>query len=205
MKKLTIILTIISVLLLSLTTGVYAASNPKDIEVTLSNAPSIMKVGETVELTAVADKHGSSYIDMWDNANEVSSLFDPETETYISKAVFKALKPGIYTIRYTIQMTAGNSNTVFAGTAERTIEVISPATVIGARIQNLTVSPSYRADGSLSGYSAYGKIYTLWSDNSASLYGSIFFFFGPDEKSKDVSVTLNINNHVYSYLVTVIR
>ena len=220
MKKTMVILTILSILFFSFTTNVYAASNDrkvptdailaemidtKDIEVTLSDSPSAVKVGETIELIATADKYGSSYIDSWDNASMVSTLFIPETETYISKAIFTAVNPGTYTIRYSVQMTAGNSNTIFAKTVEKTIEVINPIIVIGAGIQDLTINPVYIADGSLSGYSASGMAYAIRSDNTTTPCGSIFFFFAPSENTKDVPVTLFINSQVYSYLVTVTR
>ncbi len=213
MKKTLVIITILS-LLISFPMGVFAASGPKDMEVMLSDTPTAIKVGETIEFTAISGKQGSSYIDDWYNAEEISTAFSSETETYISKAKFTAEKPGIYNIRYTIQMTAGNSSTAFYKVVERTIEVIEVievvdsievVTVIGALISDLTVKPIYKADGSISAYSASASTCILWSDNTSTPYGSIYFNFGPDEISKDVRVTLNVKGIVYNYYVPVTR
>lgn len=124
---------------------------------------------------------------------------------YISKAVFTAEKPGIYNISYNIDMLAGESSIVFSGKAERTIEVINPITVVGADIRNLVIEPIYKGDGSISAYSASGTVYALWSDNTTTPYGSMFFFFGPDETRKNLNITLLINGKQYIYTVTVNR
>ena len=204
MKRIAIIITIFSVLFSS-TLGVSAASDPKDIEVILSDTATVAKIGETINLTATAPKHGSYYTDNWDNAVKCVTEFDSITETYISRAFFTAEKPGIYHISYTITMTAGDSDTTFSKTVERTIEVIDPHTVIGADLRDLEITPIYKADGSISVYSAYGTIYALWSDNTSTLNGSLYFFFSPNETTKNIDVTLNINGKLYTYMVNATR
>jgi hypothetical protein len=204
MKRIAIIITIFSILFGS-TIGVSAASDPKDIEVILSESATVVNIGETIALAATTSKHGSSYTDNWNNAVKSVTEFDPITETYISTATFTAEKPGIYPISYTITMTAGDSGTTFSKAAERTIEVIDSRTVTGADLRDIKITPIYKADGSVSVYSAYGTIYALWSDNTATPNGSIYFFFSPDETSKNIDVTLNIDGNLYTYMVVVNR
>jgi hypothetical protein len=204
MKRIAIIITICSILFSS-TLVVYAASDIKDIEVIFSDTVAVAKVGETLDLTATTPKHGSDYTDTWDNAVKSVTQFDSVAEAYISKAIFTAENPGIYTISYTITMTSGESATVFSKTIERTIEVIDPHTVIGADIRDLEFTPIYNADGSVSVYSAHGTIYALWSDDTAAPNGSVYFFFSPSETTKDIDITLNINGSSYTYLVTITR
>lgn len=204
MKRIAIIITIFSILFGS-TIGVSAASDLKDIEVLLSDTATVVKLGETIDLTATTLKHGSYYADNWDSAIKSVTEFDSISETYISRASFTAEKPGIYHISYTITMTAGNSDTTFSKTVERTIEVIDPRTVIGADLKDLKITPIYKADGSISTYIAYGTIYALWSDNTSTLNSSVYFFFSPNETTKDIDVTLHINDQQYTYMVTVTR
>jgi hypothetical protein len=205
MKKIAVILAMLSTLFFSSSMGVWAASDPKDIDVILSDTASVMQIGETVELTATTDKHGSTYTDKWDNAEKIATVFVSQTGTYISKASFTAERPGRYYISYTINMTSGSSNTVFTKKVERTIVVADSAKVVGALIKDLTVKPVYRSDGSISAYRAFGATYALWSDNTSALNGSVCFSFSPEETSTDVDVTLYINDRPYSYTVTVTR
>jgi len=204
MKRIAFIITLLSVYFCAFV-GVSAAPDQKNADVTVSDTPAVLNVGETVILTAATGKHGSSYNDNWNNAVKSITEFDPNTGTYISKAEFTAQKAGIYTISYNIDMFAGKSGIAFSGKAERTIKVISPVTIIGADIRDLVISPFYKADGSIKSYSASGTTYAIWSDNTAKPYSSIFFFFGPDETAKDINVTLNINSIQYTYTVAVKR
>lgn len=204
MKKLAI-LVIIMILLVGSATIVSAADEPKTVTVTLSETPSVVKVGETVVLNAVTGKHGSSYSDFWSNANGVQTIFDEETGTYMAEALFQADKPGIYTIGYEIAMDAGKGDTTFIGKVERTIEVIgTTVTLTGADIRDLVVTPLLRSDGSISAYKASGNIYSLWSDGSAVLCNSIVcFFFGVNETSKNVTVTIYDKGINHTYVITV--
>ncbi|MGB7606510.1 MAG: hypothetical protein WBL93_13655 [Lutisporaceae bacterium] len=204
MKKIFIILTILSILLIS-TIGVSADSESKDIEVVLSDMPTVVNVGETIALTATTQKHGSSYFDSWNNAVKSHTEFESETETYISEAYFLAEEPGIYNVSYTISMTAGESGTVFSNTVEKIIEVVDSVTLAGAVIKDLKVTPIYLEDGSISCYSAYISIYALWSDNTTTYNSSMYFFFEPDETSKHIDVILYIDGTPYTYTVTVDR
>lgn len=204
MKRIAIIITIFSILFGS-TIGVSAASDPKDIEVTLSESATVVNIGETIALVATTSKHGSNYTDNWNNAVKSVTEFDPITEAYISTASFTAENPGIYPISYTITMTAGDSATTFSKTVERTIKVINSHTVTGADLRNLVITPIYKSDGSVSVYSAYGTIYALWSDNTATQNGSVYFFFGADETTKNIDVTLNIDGKLYTFTVAVHR
>lgn len=204
MKKIAVIVILLSVYF-STSVGVSAAPGPKNVEVTLSNTPAVVKVGETVMLTASTEKQGSSYSDNWSDAVKSLSIFDPDTDMYISKAEFTPQKAGIYTISYSIDMSAGESNIVFSGKIERIIEVTDPVTVAGADIRNLAIIPIYRDDGSIKAYSASGTIYTLWSNNTSTPYSSIFFAFGPDETEKNIDVTLYLNGVESIYTVTVKR
>lgn len=204
MKKIMFAITVLA-LMMSLPAATWAGSGPKEAEVTLSDVPSSLNVGETIEITATSVKQGSGYTDGWVNAAPVSSGFDPETGTYLSKAAFTAEKPGVYQIRYWIRMTAGNSNTAFEREVERTIEVTGQTTVVGAAVRNLSTSPVYRQDGSISAYSAAGRIYILWSDGSATPGGAVYFYFGSDEISKTIRVSFYQNGNTYIYPVTVTR
>lgn len=204
MKKIFIILTILSILLVS-TIGVSADSASKDTEVALSEVPTAVNVGETIALTAITQKHGSSYFDNWNNAEKVYTKFDPETEAYISEASFMAEEPGTYNISYTIYMTSGGSNTVFSNTVEKTIVVVDSVTLAGAVIKDVKVTPIYLENGSISYYSAYVSIYALWSDNTTSYNSSMYLFFKPDETSKAIEVILYIDGTPYTYTVTINR
>lgn len=202
MKKL-VILVILMTLLVGSATFVSAADEPKNITVALSETPSVIQAGETVVFKAVTAKHGSSYNDSWSNANSVQTIFDEETGTYVSEALFQADTPGIYTIGYEIEMDAGKSDTSFTGRVERTIEVTGTITLAGADIRDLAVTPMFRSDGSISAFKASGNIYSLWSDGSAVLYGSVCIFFGVDETSKNVNVTICDKGINHTYVITV--
>lgn len=206
MKKITIFITILSILLINFTCiSASAASEQKNIEAILSNTPDIVKVGETVILTATTEKHGSSYNDSWSNAVKSFTILDTETDTYISKAVFIAEKPGIYNISYSINMFPGKSNVDFISKVEKTIEVIDPVTIAGADIRNLVIEPVYKADGSISAYTAFGTVYVLWSNQTTTPYSSIFFGFDPNETMKNINVTIPYNGVEYNYVITVKR
>lgn len=208
MKKLAI-LVIIMTLLVGSATIVSAADEPKTVTVTLSETPPVVNVGETVVLKAVTGKHGSSYSDIWSNANGVQTIYDEETVTYMSEALFKADKPGIYTISYEIAMDAGKSDTTFIGRVERTIEVTgTPVTLVGAEIRNLSaLTPLFWLDGSLRAYQASGDIYSLWSDNTAvSCNSSVSFYFGVNSSSTNVTVYIYDDKNIkHSYLITVYK
>lgn len=204
MKKIIIAVTVFS-LIFGASMGVWADTEFKDVNVILSETPAVVNVGETIEMTAVTTKHGSCYYDSWGNAVKVSTVYDLGTNAYISKALFTAEKPGSYNISYTIKMTSGNSDTVFYKTVERQVEVIDTVTVVGALIKDLTVTPLYNADDTISAYKAYGTVHVLWSDNTTTPNGSLYFFFGPEETSKDIEVTLYVDGIQYKYIVTVNR
>ncbi|KUO49628.1 MAG: hypothetical protein APF76_00150 [Desulfitibacter sp. BRH_c19] len=202
MRKIVTILII--TLVLSFPTTAFAETPSKEAEVSVSNIPDIINVGESIELSAVTVKQGSSYEEKWNGATAEGTVFDENTNEYISKAVFYAEKPGTYVINYQIKMRAGNSNSYFTGTVEKTIKVINSVSVKGAAIRNLVFNET-DSDGSISGYSVQGRTYILWSDGSATPYGSIFFFMRADEISKDIRVSFTVESKEYSYLVTVDR
>lgn len=204
MKKL-VLLFIVLTMVIGSTTFVYAESEPKTIDVVLSDTPSAVEPGEAVTIEAVCKRNGSSYDVVWGNAVEVKTVYSEETGCYTSEAIFQADNPGIYTISYEITMNAGNSSTTFSGRVERTIEVIGSLTLKGAEIRELTVTPAYQNDGSIAYYNAAGKIYTLWSDGTSVLYGSIYFCFGANETSKNINVRILEDDNQYIYAVTVNR
>lgn len=204
MKKAITVLTVISILLFN-STSISAASGPKDVEVILSNVPEVVNVGKTVTLTVTTEKHGSAYKDNWSAAVKSVTTLDTITGKYISKGEFFAEKPGVYNISYNIDMLAGKSNVVFRGKVEKTIKVINPVTIAGAEIRDLEIKPVYKADGSISAYSAYGVVYSLWSDQTATPYSSVFFLFSPSETVKDVNVNIIHDGVQYKYVITVKR
>jgi hypothetical protein len=198
MKKLLAVF-IIFTLLLGSTAIVSASSKPKkipvassetlttvdakEIPVVLSETPATVKVGETVSLKAVSEKHGSSYSDSWDKATGGNTIFDTATGCYISEAVFNADKPGTYTISYVIMMDAGSSETEFIGRVERTIEVIGAPT-FEVKVENLQLSTSGRISF---------VINQVWSDGRIIWLGSKSFFFDTNETSRDFSVLIDNN------------
>lgn len=204
MKKIFVFILLMSIFLINFTT-ISAASGQKNIEAILYDTPDVVKVGETVFLTATTEKHGSCYNDNWSNAVKSFTILDNDTDTYISKAAFIAEKPGIYNISYSIDMSAGKSDVAFSGKVERTIIVTNPVILAGADIRDLIIKPVYKSDGSISVYSAFGRVYALWSDHTATPYSSIFFYFGPNETEKNTSVTISSNGIQYKYVVTVRR
>lgn len=206
MKRLIALLTAITfILALPLTVIADTAATEKEVDVALASDFEIVKAGETINFSAVTVKHGSDYLDEWQGAEMVSTYFDDLTDNYVSEAIFKADKPGVYTIAYAITMQAGKSDTVFLGKAEKTIEVIPSKEIIGAEIRNLVVTEMLRPDGSISGYLAQGSIFAIWSDGTEAAKGTVFFVFGKDETSKNVSVSFSEEGHVYEYTVTVQR
>lgn len=192
-------------LLLSLQVYVFAEPASKEVPAQLTASANDVTIGETVHLTATSVKHGSSYEVIWSGAEDKGTLLDTSLCTYVSAAVFTAEKPGIYTVEYKIVMSAGKSNRRFIGTAVQTINVTAPITVTGAEIRIASLRKITRPDGSVSLYSAAGDIFTVWNDNSKTYYGRIFFFYGPNEVSKNIDVTLNIEGKVYKYTVAVAR
>ena len=196
---------IITLLLLSFPVAVLAETLSKEAEVSISNITDIINVGETIELSAVTVKQGSYYEDKWNGATAVDTVFNEDTDEYISKAVFYADKPGTYVINYEIKMSAGNSSRSFTGTVEKTIKVINCMTVQGADIRNIVFNEVTDTDGNISGYSVNGITYILWRDGSATPYGSISFFMRADEISRDVRVSFTVDGVNYLYVVTIDR
>ncbi len=196
---------IITLLLLSFPVAVLAETLSKEAEVSVSNIPDIINIGEIIELSAVTVKQGSYYEDKWNGAVAVDTVFNGDRDEYISKAVFYADKPGTYVIKYEIKMRAGNSNIYFTGTVEKTVIVINSMAVEGADIRNIVFNEVTDSDGNISGYSVKGITYILWSDGSATPYGSISFFMSADEISRDVRVSFNVDGVNYSYVVTIDR
>ncbi len=178
----------------------------KTVDIAVTSAVEEITTGETILLTAITPRHGSSAADTWIGATAKDIYYDEQTQSYISTAEFTAETPGEYTIIYNIVMNAGKSGNMFTGTATKTIKVTNSAvTLTGAAISNVSIIPVIRPDGSISGYSASGSLYALWSDDTSTLYGSIFFFFGPDEFEKNVTVTLYVDGKTYKYNVLVSR
>lgn len=204
MKKFALLFIVIT-MLAGLTTFVSAASEPKTVDVTLNDTPATVVPGEAVVLKAICKRSGSSFDVAWTNAIEGQTVFDEETECYVSEAVFHQDKPGVYTISCDIIMCAGKSSTTFVSRVERTIEVTGSVTLKGAEIRDLTAKPVYCSDGSVACYDASGRIYSLWSDGTANLYGSIYFYFGADETSKTVNVTIYDKGIKYVYPLAVNR
>lgn len=218
MKRIAILIISFSIILMNFT-SVSAASakkvkvavsmmeitDQKQVEAKLSEVPETINQGETLVLSAATLKQGSDYIDEWGEAVKDSTTFDAVTGTYISKAVFKADKPGTYTISYYINMSAGGSTTAFYGKVEKTITVVNPVTVVGAEIRDLVINPVYGADGSVLLYMASGNVYAIWSNQTATPCSSTFFSFGPGETVKNVNVAFKIDGIQYNYTVAVSR
>lgn len=204
MKKVFAII-ITMVIVLGASIGTMAESLPKYCEVILSTSAEIVNVGETVELNALTLKRGSSYTVEWNGAEDTGTVLDKDTGNYVSTAIFKADKPGIYTVTYKIQMNTGNTNTFFEGTAFTTIEVRNPVTVVGADIRDLVIKPLLKPEGTVSGYLVQGNTYIVWSNNTSTLYGTVSFFMGTYEISKDIYVMFNVEGKQYTYNVTVTR
>ncbi len=204
MKK--ILITIIAAALaMSLPVTTSAKPTEKEVDVTLTSSALSIQTGQSIILSAVTKKHGSTYEVFWFGAHDRGTQLSETNDSYISTAVFNADKPGIYTIRYSIIMEAGKSDRKFTGTAICTVNVSEPITVTGAEVRNLTFRPLTRPDGSIYAYSAMGDIYTVWSNNTSSLYGRTFFIFSSNETVKDVDVTLYIEDKHYRFTVTVSR
>jgi hypothetical protein len=204
MKKVIAVL-LITILMIATSAGVFAQSEEKEVPVSITAERNEVKVGETIVLSAASLKHGSDYNDSWNGAEMMETVLEPETGLYVSKAEFVAEKPGIYTVTYSIMMTAGNSSVAFMGIATYTIEVIGAHEVTGAEIRDLSIRPITRPDGIISIYSAQGSIYVLWSDQTCTLYGSTFFNFRASETVKNIAITLNIEGEMYTYVVPVER
>jgi hypothetical protein len=204
MKKI-ISFILVSILLISLILPASAAPLEETANVVITATSLKVNVGESVDLCAVVEKKGSDYYDSWSGAGKIDTFFDTETESYKSTATFKTDKAGIYIVKYTIIMEAGKSGTIFVSEGTCTIEVIGNKSVIGAEIRNLTVKPVYRSDGSISMYSASGNIYALWSNNTSTLYSSVFFNFGINETSKSIGVTIVASEIKNTYTLIVYR
>lgn len=204
MKKVFVIVLVL-LLSLSISSSAFAQSKAKEIDVDITCTKDIVEVGETVTLTAVLAKHGSMYEVDWLGATDGGTVLDRAMGNYVSTATFVVDEPGIYTVKYEMKMKAGRSEGFFIGKAEYTIEVINSATVVGAEIREISIDEVLGSDGSILYYSAKGKVYTIWSDNTENLYGTIFFSFRPDELAKDINVKLYIDGEIYMYTVPVSR
>ncbi|MCX7920617.1 MAG: hypothetical protein N3B21_01125 [Clostridia bacterium] len=181
---------------------VMAASWSREAEISLTAKTLKINVGETLKLTAVTQKHSSTYTDGWNGAQKLSTLYDNSCDSYISTAEFLAKEPGVYTITYYIYMKAGSGKLQSSGIATQTIEVISPVTPVSAEVRDLSIiNRLVRPDGNMAGYFAIGNVYVIWSDGSATLDSSTCIFFRPEEMSKSVEVSVSIEGKQYTYTV----
>lgn len=206
-KWLTILLTMVFALSFSLYGS--ACTNEKEAKVFITATTENVRVGDTVILTAAAEKYGSSYADSWGEAEDKGTTYDHSTHLYTSTAVFTAKNPGTYTITYRITMQSGHNGMIHFGKATRIITVEDPLksviTITGVEIRDLLLTRLTNSDGTVSGYFATGNVYTLWSNNTSTLYGTIGFLFGSDESTKDVNVTIDAGGQAYSFIKTVTR
>ncbi len=202
MKKILSVM-LMFILLMSLMIPAYADSEAKEVEAAVSASATKVNIGESVELSAVVPKHGSTFTDSWSLAEKVGTILDEDSESYISTAVFKAVEPGKYTIEYNITMQAGKSNVVFVGKGSVTIEVTGEITVVGAEIIVTSFKSVLNNYGSTLYYKAEGKKYAVWSNGKRLYCGFISFNFGINDTFRDVNVTLNTTSGVYSYWVKV--
>lgn len=192
------------ILILSNVGEVQARTLPQAIQSNLSIPVAQVKVGETITLTAKTLKKGSGYIEQWDGAQLSKTYLDESMGNYVSEAQFTPNQAGTYTITYTVQMYTGNNELKFISSASKTIEVISDVKeVIGLEVINVNAYPNTNADGSIRGYSVLGELNVLWSDNTSTPYGTVAYFFLPNEKSRVVNPTVNINSQEYSFPVTI--
>lgn len=211
MKKILSVM-LMFVLLMSLTIPAFAGSKVKEVEVAIKalptkvNAglqasstevsvgiqasPATVNSGESIELTAVTPKHGSSFTDSWSIAEKSGTTLDVDTGCYISKAVFKAAEPGEYTIEYNITMDAGSSDVLFIGRGSFTVKVIGVTnTVIGAKISIDTLSK--KDINGITYYNATGNEYAIWSNGEESpSIGFISINFGVNDSYKDINVKI---------------
>ncbi len=192
------------VLILSNTIAVQASPSPKISQSNLYVSAEQVKVGETITLTAKTLKKGSNYTEEWDGALLSKSYLDESTGNYISEATFTPNQTGTYTITYTAKMYAGKSKTEFISNASITVAVISDVKeVIGLEVRDITANPNIAADGTIKGYYVLGKLYVLMNDNTSISYGTVGYYFLPNEEFREVNITVNINDMKYTFPVTI--
>jgi len=201
MKKILSVM-LMFIMLMSLMIPAYADSEVKETEVVVSASDVTVNVNESVALSAVVPKHGSSFTDSWSAAEKDGTVLDEDTQSYFSTATFKACEAGVYTIEYNITMNAGKSNAVFVGKGSVTVVVSKPA-VVGAEIRNLSIvgNPIINAGGTY--YLISGKTYIIWNGTNAEEYGFVSFYFKEADSYKDVAVKMKVGLTEYSYTVRV--
>ncbi len=208
MKKI-LIMVVLVVFILSFSVPALAKPSVKTsvhhIDVTMSSKVSEVQVGEEVTFVTTAPKHGSSYIDGWEGAKAIETVFHKEAGEYISTATFIANEEGVYTISYLIEMSSGKSGVSFSGTVSQKIEVVDNVTVTGAGIKNLIIQEVKDSQGNTIGFNAFGETYIIWSNNETTDYGVIYLRFGEDELSKDINVTVEADGNSYTYIVNILR
>jgi len=181
-----------------------AVPNSKSVDVSLAASSVIVKAGEAVQLTAVTVKQGSAFTDNWTGAAKSSTVIS-ENGTCVSSAEFMASAPGTHVVTYDIVMDAGSSGVNFEGTGSITITVVEPITVQTVEVRNITSVPKTDLLGNISGYSAIGDIYLIWSDGTATNYGKLFFNFSATQVTRSLCVTVYADGQAYSYTVWVTR
>ena len=196
---------LMAMFLLSSMLPVMAEELVESNEISLTASSREVLVGEEVVLEAVSYKKGSTYSDSWENSTKVETIYDEVGGNYVSTGVFKATEPGVYTITYTIDMFAGKSGNVFSKSVSETIEVIDSTHIKDIVIDNLIVSEDKDFLGEVVGYTGMGVIEVVWSNGEVTEYGTLFVYFGVDQYSKDVEVSVKIEDETFSKIVTVNR
>jgi hypothetical protein len=204
MKKI-LVLVLLVVLNLNSSIFAHAQSYAKVVDVQILSTVTTVNVGDKVVLMAESAKHGSGFSDRWTNAESNGTYLNEENGIYASSATFTTDKPGVYEVKYYIDMTTGNGDTTFGGSGTCVIEVKGEVKILGAEISDVCMEAVYWPDGRLEGYSAMGNVYIIRSDNTRSLYGTMFFFFEPEELKKDMEVTIEEAGKTYNFTVTVTR
>lgn len=195
---------VILVLVFSNALMVQASTEPKVTESYVVTTVDQAKVGETISLKAETQKRGAEYREEWDGATLSQSYLDEATGNYISEANFTPTQAGTYTITYTITMYTGNNEEKFIGRGTKTLEVLADAKeVIGLEVRNVVAYPNIAADGTLKGYSVLGELFVLWNDQTTSSYGTVGYYFLPNETLRVVNITVNIDNQQYTFPVTI--
>lgn len=208
---------LIALFVFGITASAFASSAPKSANVSLFvngsevvNESAVIEVdeGDTVNLSAVTVKQGSSFEDDWEiNGSSVSHTTSLNTSTgnYESGTSLNTSAAGEFDIEYSIVMLAGKSSVTFVGGKKTTVTVVEPTvSVKKITIKVKSVEARYASgSGNLTGYEATADATIELSDGTTDVIEDIEFNYNKHMNDAEVQLEITVDGTAKTFVLEV--
>lgn len=212
LKKLTISL-LVMIFMFGLAANSFAGTATKSANVSLwingtevTDESAVVEVdkGDTVNLSAITAKQGSSYTDDWKvngSANTYSTTLNTSTGNYESATALNTATAGEFEIEYSIVMLAGKSSVTFAGGKKTNVTVVeSTVSVKKITIKVKSVEARYASgNGNLNGYEATADGTIELTDGNTDDIDDFSFNYNKFANDKNIEIKVIIDGVTSTY------